>query len=213
MNLYAYCGSNPLNRRDPSGNLEEWLPPYGGYDPYPSYDAYDDGLKYYGAWWAGIVGLTGDICGVIVDNYGPYSSHVIDMTTGAVGLFASPAIAGLGGPAAGYLAAQEGMTSMIVGFCNILFVATDNETTPASTTFTIAATYLFGDNVAEYVEVAENLVLGPYTFWVRLKAGQQISDAEVIYEILQLTDDGEWEVIAESTGYITLCEDMKKGHP
>lgn len=74
-------------------------------------------------------------------------------------------------------------------------IAAGNETVPESTALTLVATYLFGDDVATYVEIAENLVLGPYTFWVRAK--EQVSVFDATFEILQLID-GDWVVVAET---------------
>jgi len=139
--------------------------------------------------------LTGEICGWIVDNYGPYASSVSDIATGVLYVVGSYHLAcmGAGGTALG--AFDTGITMMSVGVINIFATASGNPTFPESTVPTLTATYLFGEDVADYVSLAENLVLGRYVFWVREK--KNADTLEITYEILQLID-GIWEIVTES---------------
>jgi len=168
INWYLYCGNSPLNFVDPWGQR---------------------------AWWACAVELTGEICGWIVDNYGPYASSVSDIATGVLYVVGSYHLAcmGAGGTALG--AFDTGITMMSVGVINIFATASGNPTFPESTVPTLTATYLFGEDVADYVSLAENLVLGRYVFWVREK--KNADTLEITYEILQLID-GIWEIVTES---------------
>jgi len=181
MNLYRYCENNPLNFIDPMGNR---------------------------AWWADIVEAIGVGAGWIYDGYNTWIQSPVGQSVDSVidgGMLIVTGIGMISLPSGvsqvvGTGAFVAGLQKVTIGVAHLIYIAGGGDKDKMlnqDTAVTIIADFYFGEDVATYFEVTEDLGLTLSTnnkFWVREKVINSVFDKA--YEILQYMN-GTWVLIGQ----------------